>query len=410
MAGMLTAYLLAEARESEGVSIKKIALLEKGKIGEGVTSLTTAFLTESLNTSYVDLIKDFGLRSAKEIVGSHQKGIDIIESIVRQHSIECDFTRCANYVYAANEKQAKDLEEEYEALLKCGGKAVLVKGNAGGDSLGIPHFGYIKILHQAKFHPLRFLDALTRILLKKGIEFHEKTGVKKIKYVKNVKNEEETQVYLEKGMSVFAKQAIVTTYEPFNKPLKLYFEKGTYTSYVYELKMNDPNLEEGTYEDMDNPYHYFRYEKDGTVLVGGEDHRSDIHVHPTRNFNALKKYIDEVFKNKKYEIVRKWKGPILEPVDGLALIGPLKEGNTLYATAFSGNGMTYSAIAATIIRDIVYRRKNPWIKLYAADRALSFRALMTKGKDYAEEFIKGAVKNVLTESKTPDKGTELGRR
>jgi hypothetical protein len=39
----------------------------------------------------------------------------------------------------------------------------------------------------------------------------------------------------------------------------------------------------------------------------------------------LEEYIKKTFPNLKYEIASQWKGPILEPSDGLALIGEIKE-------------------------------------------------------------------------------------
>ena len=67
----------------------------------------------------------------------------------------------------------------------------------------------------------------------------------------------------------------------------------------------------------------------------------------------------------------------------------------LVATAFSGTGMTYSAITALMVRDIVTERKNPYIKLYDPKRTPTLTQLWKKGRDYTEEFFRGAVANLL---------------
>jgi glycine/D-amino acid oxidase-like deaminating enzyme len=94
------------------------------------------------------------------------------------------------------------------------------------------------------------------------------------------------------------------------------------------------------------------------VIVGGEDHREEIKMSEAKNFKALEKYVKEIMQNKPYSITGRWTGPILEPSDGIALMG--KTGDHSYiATAFSGNGMTYSTIAGMIMRDLILGKKNP---------------------------------------------------
>jgi glycine/D-amino acid oxidase-like deaminating enzyme len=383
MAGIISAYLLSK----EG---KKVVVLEKNKIGDGATVLTTAFLTASLDTDFVDLIKINGLKKAREIIASHKEAIDVIEKIIKKEKIECDFTRCSNYIYANKKDEMKYLEKEWKAAVSLGLSAVLKKDT---NAFGFVNAGYIEIKNQAKFHPLKFLKALAEIAVANGVKIFESTEVKKVISNKDGGVEVETGKAI-----VFASWALVTTYEPFNKPLRLYFKKAFYTSYVFEIEVPDMKLKEGTYEDTYNPYHYLRIDKipkGNRLIIGGEDHRSDVPASPAKSFNALKKYLVSILPKAKYTIVEKWKGPILEPVDGLASIGPLDKENILYAMAFSGNGMTYSAIAARLFVDYVLGRKNSLQEIYRANRFPGIKALLTKGKDYTEELIKGAIKNTL---------------
>src|SRR5690606_20859630 len=105
--------------------------------------------------------------------------------------------------------------------------------------------------------------------------------------------------------------------------------------------------------------------------------------------------IGKVFKDMPVTVKRKWQGPILEPIDGIPFIGSIKESNILYATGFSGNGMTYAGISAQIFRDIILGNQNEWIELYNPKRKLSPKSLGYKGKDYAGELIGGALKNIF---------------
>lgn len=391
MAGVLSAYMLRQAGKS-------VYLLEKGELGSGYTVCTTAFLTQSIDTDTNDLIKLFGRQGARQILASHGSAIDLIEAIQKKEKIECEFTRCSNYIYANSKRDLKDLAEEARALISLN---MEVRLSEKGQDLGIKNFGYIEMRNQAKFHPMKFLYGLAERTKAAGAQIFEKSEVTDLE-----KLDHGRQKVVTKGGTIEADYVIVATYKPFNNPLSLYFKKGSYVSYVLEMEVEGLKLQEGTYEDTENPYHYFRVDraKEGyRVILGGQDHRKDVPVAAEKNFKALTEYADTLIPKDKRTIARQWSGIILEPVDGLATIGPINEDHVLYALGFSGNGMTYSAISALIFRDIVTGSDNSLIPLYHPKRHMGVKKLATKAKDYTEELIKGAIKTSLTERKNTRK-------
>jgi Rieske Fe-S protein len=66
------------------------------------------------------------------------------------------------------------------------------------------------------------------------------------------------------------------------------------------------------------------------------------------------------------EIVFRWSGQVMQPVDGLAFIGrnPMNETNVYIATGDSGNGMTQGTIAGMLLTDLIQGRDNAWSTLY----------------------------------------------
>lgn len=391
--GGITGVLCAYTLSKQG---KNVILLEKGNIGSGTTSYTTAFLTQSLDTNSLDLIKTFGKKKATDIVVSHGKAIELIENIIKEEKIDCEFSRCSNYIYANFAKDIKSLESEYDACKKLGLDTTLVKN---GSTLGFSNEGYIEIKNQAKFHPLKFVHSITEKAVSYGALICEQSEVVKIQKQSNGQEKVTTA-----NGSIIADYVIVATYNPFDNPLSLYFKKGPYLSYVIELMVKDMNLEEGTYEDIENPYHYMRVDKmanEYRVILGGEDHRKEFPINKTKNFNALIEYADSIIPKLNRTIVKKWVGTILEPIAPLAFIGRITERNVLYNVAFSGNGMTYAGITAMICMDIINDTKNPWVELYNPRRNLQLKSIIMKGKDYAEEFFHGALKNIFTQNKKP---------
>lgn len=385
LAGLLSAYLLAK----DG---KRVAVLEKDRLAQKATGFTTGFLTANIDTDVTDQVTMWGDHGAKLIWDSHSAAIDLIEKIAKDEKIECEFMRCDNYVYANDRKEAKALTEEFNEMKRLGFPVSLK-----ATDLGFKNRGVLTTKRQAKYHDVKFLAGLLPVLEKLGVQLYEKT--------------EGTEIrgggpfdIIANGKNVRAEWVLVATYQPFNNPKEVKLQKGMYQTYIIELEAPKGKYPEGTYEDLDNPYHYFRVDagegargKD-RILIGGEDHRVEVASKSLekKSYAALEEYAQELF-GKAYPVVRRWSGYILEPVDGIALIG-VYEPHQLVATAFSGNGMTYSGIAATIVRDAVAGKKNPYAAFYTPNRTMTFTQLWKKGRDFTEEFFRGAVANLFQDT------------
>ncbi|MBX4206443.1 FAD-binding oxidoreductase, partial [Candidatus Parcubacteria bacterium] len=362
MAGVLTAYRLAH----QGL---KVALLEKGGLADGATSATTAFITKVVDTELSELAEIFDPRTAKAVWESGQEAVGEFERIVRAEGIECEFARCSDFIFAAGAKEFKQLREEYATCrrLKAG---VMLRED--GAALNFPNAGYLEVPGQAKFHPTKFLYALAEKAAARGALIFEHTEV--------IAVESEGPVTVRtKGGSVVAKDAVFATYKPLTGA-KTHLKKAMYRSYVLEVEVPQGLFPEGIYEDMENPYHYFRIDPAAArgdydrMIVGGEDHK-DIFGNPPaaglgkESFKALGAFLARIMGGHRYWIVKKWAGPILEPTDGLALIGKIAP-HCYVATGFSGNGMTYSMISSMLIADLIKGKKNPWAKVYDPTRSI----------------------------------------
>lgn len=381
LAGVWCAYLLAKA----GIDV---LLVEKKKLGSGETEYTTAFLNQTIDTALADLVKMFGEEEAKLVWQSHRDAIDLIEKTIKEERIECEFKRTPVYVYVRDEKEYKYLKEEHECATKLGFSTDLLPS----PRLGFKVHGAMIIRNQAKYHPMKFLENLALASEEIGARIHEGTEVEEISSKGGLK------VLLKNGRVIKAKKVVIATYDPLGNPKETKFKKGMYTSYVYELKVKSGSLPEAMYLDMHNPYHYVRVDRvekrEDRIIVGGEDHRAELKVPAAKNFKALKEYIDDTFPNLVYKIDKKWSGAILEPSDGLALIGEFSP-NKFVACAFSGNGMTYSALTGMLISDLITGRPNPYEKIYDPKRKMRAKAVLTKARDYSEELIGGAARNIF---------------
>src|SRR5689334_4931210 len=113
IAGMSVAYELAKAG-------KDVVIIDRGPIGKGMTSRTTAHLTAQCDDGFHKLIGRRGEEMAKLWYQSQAASIDRIESNVKNLSIDCDFRRLDGHLFHAPGTDAGIIDQEYEATKKVG--------------------------------------------------------------------------------------------------------------------------------------------------------------------------------------------------------------------------------------------------------------------------------------------------
>ena len=105
IAGLTTAYLLSK-------SGKKVAVIEDGYIGSGETGRTTDHITHALDDRYYNLEQKHGLDGARSAANSHTVAINLIESIVKEENIDCDFERLDGFLFLDPTDTKESLDKE----------------------------------------------------------------------------------------------------------------------------------------------------------------------------------------------------------------------------------------------------------------------------------------------------------
>lgn len=115
--------------------------------------------------------------------------------------------------------------------------------------------------------------------------------------------------------------------------------------------------------DSGSPYLYLRTTGEGRVIVGGEDadfvnaKRRDTLI--SQKTRTLVKKFGRLFPDVPLEVAYAWAGTFGQTKDGLAYIGVQpRYPHTYVALGYGGNGITFSLIAAEIIRDSFLGRAN----------------------------------------------------
>lgn len=113
IAGLSTAYELARVG-------KKVAVLDRGAIGMGMTARTTAHLSANNDDTFKTFIDKRGEKLARDYYLSQQTAIDRIDHIQSSEKIECDFRRVGGYLFPGPQTSQEEIDDEYKATQKAG--------------------------------------------------------------------------------------------------------------------------------------------------------------------------------------------------------------------------------------------------------------------------------------------------
>ncbi len=371
IAGLTTAYLLAQ----EG---RSVVVLDDGSIGGGMTGRTTAHLTNAFDDRYLEVEKLHGEEGARLTAGSHTAAIDKVEEIVRKEQIECEFERVDGFLFALPPDTEKLLDDELAATHRAGLLEVEKVDRAPIDSFDTgPALRYPR---QAQFHPLTYLNGLTRTIRRDGGRLFDQT------HATTIEGGDDAHVETSHGPIVTCDVIVVATNTPVNDRVAIHTKQAPYVTYVIGAEVPKGSITRALYWDTLDPYHYIRlqtYDDRDILIVGGEDHKTGQANDCVDRFARLEQWTRERFPQIG-DVEFRWSGQVMEPADYLAFIGrnPLDSDNVFIATGDSGQGMTHGTIAGILLTDLIQGRKNRWEDLYSPSR-VTLRALT----DYASENI-----------------------
>ena len=109
IAGLSTAYELARQGKS-------VIVIDRGGIGSGMTTRTTAHLASELDDYYHKLIEVHGEDQARRFHESQVAAINRIEAICRDEAIDCEFRRLNGYLFQGRRQPASILDDELDAV------------------------------------------------------------------------------------------------------------------------------------------------------------------------------------------------------------------------------------------------------------------------------------------------------
>ena len=359
IAGLSTAYSLS----CEG---KSVVVLDDGPIGGGMTERTTAHLSNVIDDGYVTIERLHGEQGARLAGDSHTAAINRIETIITTERFACDFERVDGFLFPAPGQPLERLEEERLAALRAGLVGVEWIERPSGPAL--EPGGCLRFPRQAQFHPLKFLAGLVQAIERCGGRIFTNT------HVETVKDGKQVRIETQQRHIILARSVVVATNTPINDMFVVHTKQASYTTYVLGASVPKGSVPVALYWDQADPYHYVRIQKDAAangpdvLIVGGEDHKTGQANDGEERYQRLERWTRKRFPMME-QIEYRWSGQVMEPMDGLALIGRNPGDTNVYiATGDSGMGMTHGMIAGMLITDLIQERANAWESLYDPSR------------------------------------------
>lgn len=368
LGGGITGALIADHLSSAGIDVM---VLDKRECGWGSTSASTALLQYEIDVPLYELIElrgqDFAERAYKLCLGAVHKIAALIEGLEE----DCDFSWKRSLYIAKYKKDVKALEQEFAARQAAGFRIAFLTEDEIGQDFSFRRPAGLLSEDAAQMDAYRVAHALLRRAVSRGTRVYDRTEAIKFEPMRGG-----VRLETNRGTTVTAKKVVfatgfesqqflseqvvdlISTYAIISAPMNLSTGWGHNQCLIWEYG---------------DPYLYMRTTDDGRAIVGGEDvpfqdaRRRDRLI--TKKSQTLAKKFIQMFPHLPFETEYAWTGTFGTTEDGLAYIGETPEfPNAYFALGYGGNGITYSVVAAELIRDLYFGYDNPDVEIFRFGR------------------------------------------
>ena len=364
ISGALVAYYLVK----EGVNA---VVLDKRLVGTGSTCATTGLLQYEVDTPLFKLIDFVGRKRA---IRSYHLGLDAIgkiERLTQEIGDACGFKRTKSLYLATDESAVKDLQTEYKLRRELGIRIDLLQPEEIKSFFGINSYPAGLLSYDAgQIDAYRLTQVLLASARSKGLQVYDRTEVCDYRNVgSGVEIITATAHRISASRLVFAMGYEIPA--PLQKDIvKL---KSTYALVTMPNHTLPAELTDLLVWETARPYFYMRSVDDNRIMMGGEDEDFDDATSRDRHLSMqaqkLERRFRTMFPSVPVSVASRWAGTFGETKDGLAYIGEnIRFPKAYFALGYGGNGITYSLIAAEIIRDLHMGRQNTDAEIFSFDR------------------------------------------
>lgn len=332
--------------------ISSLAVIEANTFGFGASGRSTGKLSAQHKDCYHKILNRYGKASAKQFYLDQMHAISKIETIVQTHQIDCDFERCSSFLYneTSDPSQLNKEKEAYDFLN--------IPYQEHSSSSFPPHSkDALEMFNQARFHPIKYIAGLLKVLEQEQVSLYEHSPVLEIKKQEN--NEYQLRF---QTTCISAKYVILATQYPILDDYHFYFARLiAYQATVFAYP-NQPTISH-MYLNMSKQVHSISMNQ-STLLFCGNSHRVG---QQKQNAPSLHQDAFQLFQltSPAYE----WTTSDYMSIDELPLIGPLSQEENLYFTSgYCKWGNATSHLAAELLAHQILHHIDERCALYDPHR------------------------------------------
>jgi glycine/D-amino acid oxidase-like deaminating enzyme len=373
----ITGALVAERLVAAGANV---VVLDKRDVASGSTAATTGLLLYETDTSLAQLADSVGEADA---VRAWRLGRDAIDGIERlcadmDHTARdstaigdaCGFARRPSLYLASSRRDAKALAREQTLRAAHGFDAEWLSERDVHARYGIDAPGAIYSRGAAEIDAYRFTHRVLRRVVSGGARVYDRTDVVTIHV-----HDDSVTLDTSRGPRIEARRIVwAAGYEAVEETQARVGRRHSTWALVSE-----PIDDFGAWSDRAliwetaRPYLYVRSTDEGRVMLGGEDEpfstRHTSMRRMSRKTRTLVARFGRLFPELAIEPACSWAGVFVSTKDGLPYIGATPEHpHAWLALGYGGNGITFSLVAADLIRDAWRGAPNADARIFAFDR------------------------------------------
>lgn len=348
--GITLAALLADAG-------RRVIVLEALRVGEGTTGHSTGNLYGIVGQLQA-LRSAWDRDTARRVVQARLEAVDFVEATARKLPAECAFRRVPQLVYPVDAEACDGIRSEFELARELGLPCALEEAADLRHAVG----PVLNIEGQAQFQPLAYVRALARHVAAADCRIFENSAVLEVDH-------EHRAVRTASG-TVRANEVVLATHTP-KGIFALHAEMPVHREYAVAGSLTEPRrtaappegINWGRGRDGHSVRHVIADGGHWLVVVGTE-------VKTGRHDGAAEQRAVEERASRLFGLVPdfRWSAQNYHSPDFIPYIGRTRGADTLIATGFAADGLTYGTLAARLLADQITGRANPHAELYSARR------------------------------------------
>jgi glycine/D-amino acid oxidase-like deaminating enzyme/nitrite reductase/ring-hydroxylating ferredoxin subunit len=329
--GLTTALLLKRGGA-------RVAVVEAGRIGAGVSGNNTAKVTALQSTVLTSIGSTRGTDVADEYAARSLAAVELVAELAADEGIDCDLQRRDAFTVAVRDPELSDVEREFEAAQRAG---LRVEMTASVD-LPYPVAGAARLRNQVAFHPVKYVAGLAAAVDGDGCRVFEGTRAL------SVTEGSPVRIETTRGPLTGERVVVATHYPVWDRGL--YFARMEASrSYCVAARVRGEPVQGMSITVGPETWSY-RSAGD-LMIVLGKGHPTGARGVDRSRYGAVEEHLREHWDVE--QVTHRWSAQDPTPYDHTPMIGTYTPGNSrMYvASGFSKWGLSGGTMAAAILSE-----------------------------------------------------------